>query len=123
MLHAQQMLNQMLNQLLNQMLRMMLKQKKKEAENTILHILFFFFFAPVFVQFNAPIYSCILCLPTFVFLSVMLRNFVLFGILVRRSCKTGIQPHNVYNSRTTVQVTLDGTSDITLDAQIDDQNA
>ena len=52
----------------------------------------FVFFAPVFVQFHAPIYCCIPipCLPTLVFLSEMLLNFVFFGILVRRSYQTGV---------------------------------
>ena len=54
------------------------QQKKKEAEITILHISGCFFFAPVFVQFNAPIYFCIPCLPTFVFLSVPHRLFISF---------------------------------------------
>ena len=65
------------------------QQKKKEAEITILHISGCFF-ASVFVQFNAPIYFCIPCLPTLVFLSEMLLNFVFFGILVRRSYQTGV---------------------------------
>ena len=47
-------------------------------KNTILYNLFVFFFAPVFVQFNAPIYFCIPCLPTFVFLSVPHRLFISF---------------------------------------------
>ena len=62
------------------------------------------FFASVFVQFNAPIYFCIPCLPTFVFLSVMLLNFVFFGILVRRSYQTGIQPHNVNTENTILYI-------------------
>ena len=76
----------------------MLKQKKKEAENTILNISFFF--APVF----APIYCCIPCLPTLVFLSVMLLNFVFFGIWVKRSYQTGIQPHNVNTENTILYI-------------------
>ena len=52
----------------------------------------------------------------------MLLNFVFFGIWVRRSYQRGIQPYNVYNSRTTVQATSDGTSDTMLDAQTNNQN-
>ena len=66
-----------------------------------------FFFAPVFVQFHAPIYCCIPipCLPTLVFLSEMLLNFVFFGVRIRRSYQTGIKPYNVNGNRTTVQAT------------------
>ena len=82
-----QMVHQILRWILNQMLRMlrcsnrkreadntqMFKQKKKEAENTV--------------------YCCIFCLPILVFLSIILLNFVFFGICVRRSCQPSIQPH------------------------------
>ena len=37
--------------------------------------------------------------------------------------KPSIQPHIIYDSRTTVQATSDGASDITLDAQLDVQSA
>ena len=82
-----QMVHQILRWILNQMLRMlrcsnrkreadntqMFKQKKKEAENTV--------------------YCCIFCLPILVFLSIILLNFVFFGICVRRSYQPSIRPH------------------------------
>ena len=79
----------------------MFKQKKEDAENTVLQISFF---ASVFVQCNAPINCCIFCLPKLVFLSVMLLNFVFFGIWVRRSYQTGIQPHNVNTENTILYI-------------------
>ena len=42
---------------------------------------------------TAPINCCIFCLPTLVFLSIILLNFVFFGICVRRSYQPSIQPH------------------------------
>ena len=54
---------------------------------------------------------------------ILLQNFVFFGIWVRRSYQPSIQPHIIYDSRTTVQATSDGASDITLDAQPDVQSA
>ena len=69
----------------------MFKQKKEDAENTVLQISFIF--SLVFVRFNAPIHCCIPCFPTLIFLSIMLLNFVFFGIWVRRSYQPSIQPH------------------------------
>ena len=97
----------------------MLKQKNKEAENTLLHILFF---APVFLQCNVPIYCCIPCLPTLVFFSVMLLNFVFFGIWFRRLYQTSIQPHNVYLAKRLPKLGQMVHQILRLDAQTDDQN-
>ena len=69
-----------------------LTQKKKEAENTVLQITFIF--APVFVQCYVLVYCFNPCLLSLVFFSVMILNFAFFGIWVRRSCHTSIQPYN-----------------------------